>query len=89
MDDKEPLKFDITAAATESQMPVTKGETIKAKDTSERLLDLIEQVVTTIEPTSWSTNVGVVGISATGSQRRINITGQGEGCIIARRGTTG
>ena len=31
MDDKEPLKFDITAAATESQMPVTKGETIKAK----------------------------------------------------------
>ncbi|MCR4319937.1 MAG: type II and III secretion system protein [Candidatus Brocadiaceae bacterium] len=89
LDDKEPLKFDITAAAT-SQMGFSKGaETVKAKDPSERVLDLIELIVTTVEPSSWSHRVSVVGASATGVQRSINIPGQGEGSVIARTGQPG
>lgn len=89
LDDKEPLKFDITAAVS-AQMALSKGITAKVKDASERLLDLIELVVTTIEPASWSTNVGVVGTPPTAvTQRRINVTGQGEGSCIARMGQPG
>src|SRR3990167_3315692 len=89
LDDKEPLKFDITAAAA-SQMGFSKGaETVKAKDPSERVLDLIELIVTTVEPSSWSHRASVVGVSATGVQRSINIPGQGEGSIVARMGQPG
>jgi type II secretory pathway component GspD/PulD (secretin) len=89
LDDKEPLKFDITAAAT-SQMGLSKGaETVKTKDASERVLDLIELIVTTVEPSSWSNRTSVIGASATGGQRSINIPGQGEGSIIARTGQPG
>src|SRR3972149_5870884 len=89
LDDKEPLKFDITAAAA-SQMGFSKGaETVKAKDPSERVLDLIELIVTTVEPSSWSHRASVVGVSATGVQRSINIPGQGEGSVIARTGQPG
>ena len=89
LDDKEPLKFDITAAAT-SQMGLSKGaETVKTKDASERVLDLIELIVTTVEPSSWSNRTSVIGASATGGQRSINISGQGEGSIIARMGQPG
>jgi len=89
LDDKEPLKFDITAAAT-SQMGLSKGaETVKTKDASERVLDLIELIVTTVEPSSWSHHTSVIGASATGGQRSINIPGQGEGSIIARTGQPG
>lgn len=89
LDDKEPLKFDITAAAT-SQMGLSKGaETVKAKDASERVLDLIELIVTTVEPSSWSHHTSVIGASATGGQRSINIPGQGEGSINARTGQPG
>src|SRR3989339_253627 len=89
LDDKEPLKFDITAAAT-SQMGLSKGaETVKTKDASERVLDLIELIVTTVELSSWSHHTSVIGASATGGQRSINIPGQGEGSIIARTGQPG
>ncbi len=88
LDDKEPLKFDITAAAT-SQMGLSKAETVKTKDASERVLDLIELIVTTVEPSSWSHHTSVIGASATGGQRSINIPGQGEGSIIARTGQPG
>ena len=90
LDDKEPLKFDITAAAT-TQMSLSKGETVKAKakDTSERVLDLIELIVATVEPSSWSSRASVIGASEGGSQRRINTPGQGEGSIIARMGQPG
>ena len=88
LDDKDPMKFDITAAAT-AQMALSKGAPVRVKDASERMLDLIELIVTTIDTTSWSTNVGVVGIPAAGVQRRINVPGQGEGSIIARVGQPG
>src|SRR3989339_435914 len=89
LDDKEPLKFDITAAAT-SQMGLSKGaETVKTKDASERVLDLIELIVTTVEPSSWSNRTSVIGASATGGQRSINIPGQGEGSVLARTGQPG
>jgi len=88
LDDKEPLKFDITAAVS-SQMALAKGAPTRVKDASERLLDLIELVVTSIETASWSTNVGVVGNPASGVQRRINVPGQGEGSCIARVGQPG
>lgn len=89
LDDKEPLKFDITAAAT-AQMTMRKSESVvKAKDPSERVLDLIELIVTTVEPSSWSHRTSVVGASATGDQRSINIPGQGEGSLIARMGQPG
>ena len=89
LDDKEPLKFDITAAAT-AQMGLSKGaETVKTKDASARVLDLIELIVITVEPSSWSNRTSVIGASATGGQRSINIPGQGEGSIIARTGQPG
>lgn len=89
LDDKEPLKFDITAAAT-SQMGLSKGaETVKTKDASARVLDLIELIVTTVEPSSWSNRTSVIGASATGGQRSMNIPGQGEGSIISRMGQPG
>ncbi|MBI2472655.1 MAG: hypothetical protein HYV59_15685, partial [Planctomycetes bacterium] len=88
LDDKEPLKFDITAAAT-SQMSLSKGAAVKAKDAPERVLDLIELVVTTVEPSSWSSRVSVIGADEGGSHRRINTSGQGEGSIIARMGQPG
>ena len=89
LDDKEPLKFDITAAAT-SQLSLSKGaEITKAKDPSARVLDLIELIVTTVEPSSWSRSTRVIGASAAGGQRSINIPGQGEGSIVARMGQPG
>ncbi|MDE1888976.1 MAG: hypothetical protein KGI30_01790 [Planctomycetota bacterium] len=88
LDDKEPLEFDITAAAT-SRLGMKKKETPKAKDPSERVLDLIELLATTIEPSSWSFRTSVIGSAVTGSQRRINIPGQGEGSIVARMGQPG
>lgn len=89
LDDKEPLKFDITAAAS-SQMGLSKGaEITKAKDPSARVLDLIELIVTTVEPSSWSRSASVIGASAAGGQRSINIPGQGEGSIVARMGQPG
>ena len=88
-DDKEPLKFDITAAAT-SQMGLSKAESVKVKDPSGRVLDLIELIATTVEPLSWSSNASVIGASTTGGQqRRVNIPGHGEGSIIARMGQPG
>ncbi|NUO08504.1 MAG: hypothetical protein HUU08_07475 [Candidatus Brocadia sp.] len=92
MDDKEPLEFDITAAASTQYgggMGVKKGEIVKVKDSSERVLDLIELIVTTIEPSSWSSRASVIGVSTAGGQRQINIPGQGEGSIIARMGQPG
>src|SRR3989304_2854159 len=89
LDDKEPLKFDITAAAT-SQLSLSKGaEITKAKDPSARVLDLIELIVTTVEPSSWSRSTSVIGASAAGGQRSIIIPGQGEGSIVARMGQPG
>ena len=89
LDDKEPLKFDITAAAT-SQLSLSKGaEITKAKDPSARVLDLIELIVTTVEPSSWSRSTSVIGASVAGGQRSINIPGQGEGSIVARMGQPG
>lgn len=89
LDDKEPLKFDITAAAS-SQMGLSKGaEITKAKDPSARVLDLIELIVITVEPSSWSRSASVIGASAAGGQRSINIPGQGEGSIVARMGQPG
>lgn len=87
LDDKEPLEFDITAAAT-SQMSMRKGGTAKRKDPSERVLDLIELITTTVEPPSWSNRVSVIGASAQG-QRSISTSGQGEGSITARNGQPG
>ncbi len=87
VDDKEPLKFDITAAAT-SQMGISRGEAAEAKDPSARVLDLIELIVTTIEPSSWSYRTSIIGATAKG-QRRINIQGPGEGSIVARAGQPG
>ena len=91
LDDKEPLKFDITAE-TSSQigMGITRAETVKVKDPSERVLDLIEMIATTVEPLSWSSRASVIGASATGGQQRsVNIPGRGEGSIIARMGQPG
>src|SRR3989339_1986916 len=68
-DDKEPLRFDITAAAT-SQMGLSKAESVKVKDPSERVLDLIELIAITVEPLSWSSSASVIGASATGGQQR-------------------
>ncbi len=87
LDDKEPLKFDITAAAT-SQLSLSKGEAVKAKDPSERVLDLIELIATTVEPSSWSSRASIIGASS-GGTRQLNISGQGEGSIIARMGQPG
>jgi type II secretory pathway component GspD/PulD (secretin)/uncharacterized protein (UPF0297 family) len=87
VDDKEPLKFDITAAAT-SQMGISRGEAAEVKDPSARVLDLIELIVTTIEPSSWSYRTSIIGATAKG-QRRINIQGPGEGSIVARMGQPG
>lgn len=91
MDDREPLEFDITAAASAQVggMSIRRREFIKVKDPSERVFDLIELIVATIEPSSWSFRVSVIGASAIGTQRSINITGQGEGSIIARMGQPG
>ncbi|MEP9412078.1 MAG: hypothetical protein HRF42_11915 [Candidatus Brocadia sp.] len=91
MDDREPLEFDITAAASAQVggMSIRRGESIKVKDPSERVFDLIELIVATVEPSSWSSRVSVIGASAIGTQRSINITGQGEGSIIARMGQPG
>lgn len=87
LDDKEPLKFDITAAAT-SQLSLSKGEAVKAKDPSERVLDLIELIATTVEPSSWSSRASIIGASS-GGTRQLNISGQGDGSIIARMGQPG
>lgn len=87
LDDKDPLEFDITASA--SQLSMQKKETVKTKDPSERVFDLIELLVTTIEPSSWSYRTNVIGTSIPNSQRHINIPGQGEGSIIARVGHPG
>src|SRR3972149_2685383 len=59
------------------------------KDPSARVLDLIELIVTTVEPSSWSRSTSVIGASAAGGQRSINIPGQGEGSIVARMGQPG
>ncbi|MBM4055194.1 MAG: hypothetical protein FJ264_11120 [Planctomycetes bacterium] len=88
LDDKKPLEFDITAA-TSSQLGITKAEPAKVRDPSERVLNLIEMIVTTIEPSSWSANVGIIGTSDTGEQRTIRTSGQGEGSITARAGQPG
>ncbi|MEK6621154.1 MAG: hypothetical protein AABZ13_01595, partial [Planctomycetota bacterium] len=76
LDDKEPLKFDITAAAA-SQQAISKGESVHIKDAAERVMDLIEQLATIVEPSSWSSNLGVIGVPAAVAQRRINVQGQG------------
>jgi len=89
LDDKEPLEFDITAAAT-SQLTMRKKEGYKTKNPSDRICDLIELIVTTVEPLSWSNRASVIGSSGTtGSPRHINVIGQGEGSIIARMGQPG
>ncbi|HJW86568.1 MAG TPA: hypothetical protein VJ440_08040 [Candidatus Brocadiaceae bacterium] len=88
LDDKEPLKFDITAAAT-SQQAISKGEPVHIKDAAERVMDLIEQIATTVEPSSWSSNLGVIGVPATVIQKRINVPGQGTGSIVSRMGQPG
>ncbi|MFN3533448.1 MAG: type II secretion system protein GspD, partial [Candidatus Brocadia sp.] len=91
MDDREPLEFDITAAASAQAggMGIRRGMAVKVKDPSERVLDLIELIVATVEPSSWSSRISVIGASATGTQRSINVPGQGEGSIIARMGQPG
>ncbi|MBF8277669.1 MAG: xpsD [Candidatus Brocadiaceae bacterium] len=88
LDDKEPLMFDITAAAT-SQQAISRGAPVHVKDAAERVMDLIEQITTTVEPSSWSSNLGVIGIPAAIIQRRINVPGQGTGSIVARMGQPG
>lgn len=89
LDDKEPLEFDITAAAT-SQLTMRKKEGYKTKNPSDRICDLIELIVTTVEPLSWSNRASVIGSGGTtGSPRHINVIGQGEGSIIARMGQPG
>lgn len=88
LDDKEPLKFDITAAAT-FQQAISRGEPVHIKDAAERVLDLIEQIATTVEPLSWSSNLGVIGVPATVIQRRISVPGQGAGSIVSRMGQPG
>lgn len=88
LDDKEPLEFDITAA-TSSQLSMTRGESVRVRDPSERVLDLIEMLVTAIEPSSWSANAGIIGNPTTGVQRSIRTSGQGEGSITARMGQPG
>ncbi len=103
LDDKEPLEFDITAAAT-SQIGMKKKESIRTKEPAGRVLDLIELIVTTIEPASWSRRTSVIGTYLTAStggasltggtspisgQRFTNIPGQGEGSIVARMGHPG
>ncbi|WKZ20313.1 MAG: hypothetical protein QY310_07040 [Candidatus Jettenia sp. CY-1] len=87
LDDKDPLEFDITASS--SQLSMRKKETVKIKDPSERVSDLIELIVTTIEPASWSYRTHVIGAAIPNSQRHMNIPGQGEGSIIARVGHPG
>ncbi|GAB63378.1 MAG: hypothetical protein DWB56_00985 [Candidatus Jettenia sp.] len=87
LDDKDPLEFDITASS--SQLSMRKKETVKTKDPSERVSDLIELIVTTIEPASWSYRTHVIGAAIPNSQRHMNIPGQGEGSIIARVGHPG
>lgn len=92
MDDKEPLEFDITAATsmqTGGGMGIRRGTAVKVKDPSERVLDLIELIVTAVEPSSWSSRASVIGASPAGGQRQIIISGQGEGSIIARMGQPG
>ena len=86
LDDKEPLKFDIASTAT---LNIEKAKVVKGKDTSERIVDLIEQIVTTIEPLSWSNHVGVIGTTDTVEQRHIRVAGQGEGSVVARAGQPG
>ncbi len=88
LDDKEPLEFDITAAAS-SQLTMRRKENTRTKDPSERIHDLIEMIVTTVEPLTWSPRASVVGAIGAGSQRSINVSGQGEGSIIARMGQPG
>ena len=88
LDDKEPLEFDITAAAS-AQIGMKKKEPIKTKAPSERIFDLIELIATTVEPVSWSFHTSVIGVSGTGGQRSIKLPGQGEGSIIARMGQPG
>src|SRR3989339_1753312 len=87
-DDKEPLKFDITAAAS-AQLTMSRGGEVKIKDPAERVLDLIELIVTAVEPSSWSQRTSVIGASAAGGRRSINIPGQVEGSIVARMGQPG
>ncbi|TLD42241.1 MAG: MSHA biogenesis protein MshL [Candidatus Jettenia ecosi] len=87
LDDKDPLEFDITASS--SQLSMRKKETVKTKDPSERVSDLIELIVTTIEPASWSYRTHVIGAATSNGQRHMNIPGQGEGSIIARAGHPG
>ncbi|OOP56745.1 MAG: hypothetical protein AYP45_06930 [Candidatus Brocadia carolinensis] len=88
LDDKEPLEFDITAAAS-SQLTMRRRENTRTKDPSERIHDLIEMIVTTVEPLTWSSRASVIGAVGAGSQRNINVSGQGEGSIIARMGQPG
>ncbi|TVM03306.1 MAG: hypothetical protein CV087_05765 [Candidatus Brocadia sp. WS118] len=88
LDDKEPLEFDITAAAT-SQLTMRRRQSARTKDPSERIQDLIEMIVTTVEPLTWSPRASVIGSTGTGGQRQINASGQGEGSIIARMGQPG
>jgi len=83
--DKEPLEFDITAAVS-SQLSISRGEPAKIRDTAERVLDLIEMIVTSVEPSSWSANVGVIGGEST---RSISTSGLGSGTIVARAGQPG
>ncbi|MCC7211767.1 MAG: hypothetical protein E3K40_05625 [Candidatus Brocadia sp.] len=88
LDDKEPLEFDITAAAT-SQLSMRKKADAKTKNSSERIHDLIELIVTTIEPLSWSQRASVIGAAGADGRRQINVPGQGEGSITARMGQPG
>jgi len=87
LDDKEPLKFDITPST--ASLNIEKAPIVKGKGTSERIVDLIEQIVTTVEPLSWSNHVGVIGTTDAVEQRRIRVAGQGEGSFVARTGQPG
>ncbi|MBV6519425.1 MAG: hypothetical protein DCC43_10210 [Candidatus Brocadia sp.] len=88
LDDKEPLEFDITAAAT-SHLSMRRRDVARTKDPSERIYDLIELIVTTVEPSSWSHRARVIGANGSGDQRNIAVVGQGEGSITARMGQPG
>ncbi|MCF6157233.1 MAG: hypothetical protein E3K32_01370 [wastewater metagenome] len=87
LEDKEPLEFDITASYT--QMAMKRKDDGEIKDPSARVFDLIELIVTTVDPSSWSYRTSIVGGTSDGSMRRINIPGQGEGSIVARQGQPG
>jgi len=89
LDDKEPIKFDITPSSASSALNIEKAPIVKVKDASARILDLIEQIVTTVEPSSWSTHVGIIGATDAGAQRNIRVSGQGDGSAIARVGQPG